>query len=58
MTEKEVFETLIKRFLIEEEYKITNNSIEIYRNGETMIVEFDENGKAKTAIFFSRVSRN
>ena len=50
MTEKEVFKTLIKRFLNEEEYKITDNSIEIYRNGETMIVEFDKNGKAKTAI--------
>lgn len=50
MTEKEVFETLIKRFLNEEEYKITDNSIEIYKNGETMIVEFDKNGKAKTAI--------
>lgn len=50
MTEKEMFEILIERFLDKEEYKITDNSIEIYKNGETMIVEFDENGKAKTAI--------
>lgn len=50
MTEKEVFETLIKRFLNEEEYKITDNSIEIYKNGETMIAEFDENGNTKTTI--------
>lgn len=50
MTEKEIFEILIGRFLNEEEYKITDNSIEIFKNDETMIIEFDENGKAKTAI--------
>lgn len=49
MTEKEIFEILIGRFLDKEEYKITDNLIEICKNDETMIIEFDENGKAKIA---------
>ena len=50
MTEKEIFEILIGRFLNKEEYETTDNSIEIFKNGETMIIEFDENEKAKTTI--------